>query len=227
MEEVAWSYSRINTFAQCPKKYQHLYVLKDVSEEESESMRYGHELHKAAEHYIKDGLPLEGKFRFMQHTLDTLNAIHGKKHCEFKMGVAKIADEDYEPCGYFDSNIWLRTVADLLIINGSMAHLVDYKTGSSAKYADTKQLDLMAASVLVHFPEVQTVKSALAYVVSKDFIKKNHMREDLVKYMNTFRPELWRLNGAMKNGVWNAVDSPLCGWCPVESCEHWYKAKRK
>ena len=225
--EPAWSYSRIKMFDQCPKKYNELVNLKSVKEPESEAMNYGKMVHSAAEHYIRDGLPLEKKFSFMQNLLDSLNNIEGEKHCEFRMGVSKDEEGGYSTCDYFAKDIWLRTVADLLVINGGKAYSVDYKTSKSAKYADTKQLDLVAGSLFVHFPEVKTIKSALAFVVSKDFITVEHTRDKMEDYLSTFRPELWRLGGAMENGVWNAVASPLCGWCPVQECEHWYKPKRR
>jgi predicted signal transduction protein with EAL and GGDEF domain len=57
-------------------------------------------------------------------------------------------------------------VADLLIINKDKGEgrVIDYKTGKSAKYADTKQLALMAACVFAHFPEVKVVKTGLLFV---------------------------------------------------------------
>ena len=108
----------------------------------------------------------------------------------------------------------------MLIVDGTKGWIVDYKTGKNAKYADTKQLDVMAGAVFVHYPELESIKSALAYLVSKDFIKKTHEKENHKKYLNTFSWELNRLDSATESGVWNANSGPLCGWCPVTSCEH-------
>ena len=83
-----WSYSSIKTFQQCPKKYYHLKVAKDVKDEGSEATIYGQELHKAAEDFIKQGIPLPPQFAFMQEALDALNKIPGEKHCELKLGIA-------------------------------------------------------------------------------------------------------------------------------------------
>ena len=96
-----------------------------------------------------------------------------------------------------------------------------YKTGKNAKYADMKQLDLMAGAVFVHYPEITKVKSGLAFVVSNEFPKKTHTREHLDTYLSVFDNQLEQLEASMDNGVWNAKTSPLCGWCPVKSCEHW------
>tara|TARA_R100001244_G_scaffold97973_1_gene73235 strand:+ start:126 stop:815 length:690 start_codon:yes stop_codon:yes gene_type:complete len=222
-----WSYSSISTFKQCPKKYYHLRVLKDVKDDTSAALVYGRDAHKAAEHYVKDGTPLPQVFSFMQGTLDAFNAIEGDKHCEIRFGVKRsfstarpAPDLDYEPCKFFADDVWWRGIADLLIINGTRGYLVDYKTGKNARYADTKQLDLLAAATFTHFPEIETLKSALVYVVSNDFIKKEHKAELRDSYFATFDPELERLAGAEESGVWNAISGPLCRFCPVLTCEH-------
>ena len=93
--------------------------------------------------------------------------------------------------------------------------MIDYKTGKNAKYADMKQLDLMAGALFVAYPELEEIKSGLLYVVSKEFPRKVHTRDKLDEYMSVFEDELYRLDAAMDNGVWNPKSGPLCGWCPV------------
>jgi hypothetical protein len=216
---TAWSYSSLSTFKQCPKKYYHLKVAKDVKDTGSSAMYYGNQVHKAAEDYIKDGVPIPTKFKFLQRPLDVLNKIDGDKHCEIRMGVTK-QDNEYTPTGFFGKDVWWRGIADLLIVNGKKAYLIDYKTGKNAAYADTKQLDLLAGATFTHFPEVETVKSALLYVVSNDFIRKKHTADLRKSYLSVFDEELDRLEVALEEDVWNAVESGLCGFCPVTSCEH-------
>lgn len=216
---ITWSYSSIKTFDQCPKKYYHLRVVKDVKDEGSEATLYGNEVHKAAEEYVKNGIAIPAKFSFMQDVLDSLNKIDGEKHCEIKLGIKKTST-GYEPCKFFDKDVWWRGIADLLIIQDDTAFLVDYKTSKNAKYADTKQLDIVAAAIFLHFPQIQTIKSALLFVVSKEFVPKRHDSSNRDSYLATFEPELDRLAAAQESGVWNAVSGPLCGWCPVTVCEH-------
>lgn len=219
---TAWSYSSIKTFDQCPKKYFHLKVAKDIKDEPGEAADYGTAVHEAAELFIKDGTPIPEKFAFMRPIVETLAKKKGTKVTEIKLGVT----EGLQPCGFFDKDVWYRGIADLLILNGPEAWLVDYKTGKNAKYADIKQLDLLAGAIFIHFPEVETIKSALLYVVSQEMPKKIHHREHLLTYMNVFGEQLERLESSMNNGVFNANPSGLCGWCPVESCEHWRPRRR-
>ena len=222
---TAWSYSSIKTFDQCPKKYYHLKVAKDVKDTPGEAADYGTAVHEAAELFITKGAPIPEKFAFMRTFVELLAKKQGTKYAEIKLGVAKVGDE-FQPRGFFDKDVWYRGIADLIIVNGSKALLVDYKTGKNAKYADMKQLDLLAGAIFVHFPKVETINSALLYVVSQEMPKKTHYREHLAAYMSVFNDALDRLEGALGNGIWNAKSSPLCGWCPVEVCEHW-RPRRK
>jgi len=216
---TAWSYSSIKTFDQCPRKYYHLRIAKDVKDEGSQATIYGQAVHKAAEEFIRDGVPVPKKYAFIQDVLDSLNRIEGEKFCEMKLGVA-IGDDGFEPCKFFGDDVWWRGIVDLAIINGSKAYIIDYKTSKNAKYADVKQLDLMAGAIFVHYPEVQEIKSGLAFVVSGEFIKKDHRRDQLDAYLSVFNNELDRLNTAEETDVWNAVSGPLCRFCPVSTCEH-------
>lgn len=222
---TAWSYSSIKTFEQCPKKYYHLKVAKDVKDDPGEAAIYGTEVHAAAEGYVKDGTPIPEKFAFMRPIVEPLAAKKGEKLAELRLGLRKVGG-GYEACGFFDKDVWYRGIVDLLILDGDRAWMIDYKTGKNAKYADMKQLDLMAGALFVKYPDLKVIKSALAYVVSHEFPKKTHKRENLNKYLSVFDSQLDRLEAAMENGIWNPVSSGLCPWCPVTTCENW-RPRRK
>jgi len=222
---VTWSYSSIKTFDQCPKKYYHLRIAKDVKDEGGTAAQYGTDVHKAAEDHVKSGVPIPPKFKYMEPVVEALKAIPGEKYTELKLGIRKTGST-YEPCKFFAKDVWWRGVADFVSVNGWKAHSVDYKTGKNAKYADTKQLDLIAGALFVHFPDVTRVKSGLAYVVSDEWIPKVHVRTEKNAYLSAFDDELERLEEAEASGVWNAKSGPLCGWCPVVSCEHHRKPRR-
>jgi len=219
-----WSYSSLSTFKQCPKKYYHLRVKKDVKDRGSEATIYGNKLHKAAEKFIKFNEPLPPEFSFMQGTMDTIARIKGEPYCEIRFGVTK-EDGEYNPCKFGSSDAWWRGIADLIIINGDKGYLVDYKSSKNAKYADTKQLDLLAAATFTHFPQLKTIKSALAFVVANDIVTKEHKADLRKSYFATFDPELERLQVALDEDVWNAVSGPLCAYCPVTKCPHWRERK--
>lgn len=221
----AWSYSSIKTFEQCPKKYYHLKVAKDVKDEPGEAADYGTAVHEAAEFFIKNGTPIPDKFGYMRPVVERFAALPGDKLAEIKLGIRKDGDT-YHPCEFFDKDVWWRGIADLLIIDGHKAYCIDYKTGKNARYADTKQLDLLAAAVFLHFPDVVYIKSALVFVVSGELVNKTHVRTERNTYLSVFNEQLDQLETAMANDVWNAKSSGLCPWCPVKECPNWRPKRR-
>ena len=215
-----WSFSSIKSFDQCPKKYYHLKVLRDYKEDDNaEHLRYGKEFHKAAELYIKEGVPLPPHFSFVKNTLDNLNQLEGEKLCEYEMGLT----EDLRPCAFKAEEVWWRGIADLIILNREKgeARVVDYKTGKSAKYADTGQLELMALAIFKHFPEIKKVKGGLLFVICKQFIKDAYVVEKQDIMWQKWMRDYDRMKFAYATDVWNPKPSGLCRkHCVVDSCPH-------
>lgn len=213
---TTWSYSSIKKFDSCPKQYYHLKVAKDFKDEEGSAALYGKEAHAAAELFIKDNLPLPPKFKFMHPVVSTLKDIPGDKYTELKLGLR----EDYTPCDFMAPDVWWRGIADLVVIRGDLAYLIDYKTGKSARYADTKQLDILAGALFVHYPQLNRIKSALAFIVSNEFVHKDHVLAFRDSYISCFENELDRLEVAYAQNAWRPRPSGLCGWCVVNTCLH-------
>jgi CRISPR/Cas system-associated exonuclease Cas4 (RecB family) len=217
MKIPAWSFSSIKTFEQCPKKFYHLKVARDYKEKETEAMLYGTAFHKAAEEYVRDGTPIPPQFKFAEAALEKLNAMEGEKLCEYEMGLT----ENLEPCGFKDKDVWWRGIADLMILNGDKAKVIDYKTGKSAKYADRGQLELMALATFKHFPEVNHVKAALMFVISQDFVKAEYSKEDEPRLWEKWLTDYNRMKAAYELDVWNPRTSGLCkAHCVVLECPH-------
>jgi hypothetical protein len=213
----SWSYSSLDLFIQCPHKYYRLKVKKDIKEPTSDHLVYGLDVHKAAEDYIKEGKPIPEKFAFIKPVLDKLNAYEGEKLCEYRMGLTR----NLEPCGFFDKGVWWRGVADLIILNGDSAKIVDYKTGKSSKYADTKQLEILSLAAFKHFPQVKRVKGGLLFVVANEFVKGDFDAEKSDVYWQRWLTNTGQLEKAFEFDVWNARPNFTCKkWCPVKDCVH-------
>jgi len=215
---IIWSYSSLKTFQQCPRKYYHTKVIKDIKESDTDATLYGKRMHLVAEEYIRDGKPIPPEFNYLEPTLKILADIPGDKHCEVKLGLTS----DFKACEFDAPDVWWHGIADLVIINNEkgLAHSVDYKTSKNARYADVKQLDLIAAGIFAKFPQIKKIKSALVFVVSNEIVKKKHEHTMKSLYLNSMEPELIRLEAAIKNDVWNPVSGPLCRYCPVTECAH-------
>ena len=215
--KYTWSYSGISLFQQCPQKYYRLRIKKDIVEPHQAHLDYGKEVHKAAEDYVCNDKSLDPRYEFIKPYLDTMKKLPGLKLCEYEMGLTK----DFQPCGFRDENVWFRGIADLLVIEDDKATIVDYKTGKSSQYADTKQLELLALLTFKHFPYVKSIKAGLIFVVAKDLVKADYATDKQSEAWQRWLPEIHRLEKAMETDVWNARPNFTCRkFCPVVDCEH-------
>jgi PD-(D/E)XK nuclease superfamily len=220
MSAVKWSYSGLKDYINCPRQYHEVKVLKNFTKETTQQMLYGTVVHKALEDYVKEGTPLAKNYLVYKDMMDTILQIPGVRYPEHHMAL----DEDKNPCSFGAKEYWVRGIADLLVIDGDMAYIVDYKTGNN-KYADPKQLRLMALMAFAHFPEIQTIKAGLLFVAHNSFLDENYEREAKDKLWESFDPELMRLKNSIDTDKWMANPTPLCGWCPVKKCE-FHKVRR-
>ena len=216
MTKVTWSHSSLKDYEGCARRYHAVKILKLYPFQETEATRYGTQLHLAAEEYVRDGKPLPPQFEFIKGTLDALLAKPGRKLAEQKMAL----DEKLNPVGWFDKTVWVRGIADLLILDDDnlTAWVVDYKTGNN-KYPDRDQLKLMSLMVFRHYPHIREVKSALLFVVKEDMVKHNMSIEEADAEWWKYRERVGRIGASIEADVWNPNRTPLCGWCPVKSCE--------
>jgi len=214
-QEIKWSYSGLKDYSNCPKQYQQVKVLKKFSKRPTQQMLYGTEVHTALENYVKDGTPLAKNYERYKKQLDPLREMDGIKYPEHRMAITY----DKEPCTFGAKNYWARGIADLLVVDGNQGFIVDYKTGSN-KYPDPKQLQLMALMAFAHFPELDRIKAGLLFVVHEHFVTSEYVREKIDEYWQDFYWELERLRLSYENDSWQANPTPLCGWCPVHTCEH-------
>lgn len=211
---VKWSYSSLKTYLNCAKQYYEVKVAKNYVQKDTHHTVYGKEVHKALEEYVKNGTPLPKNYDYVKPVLNSLIDIPGTKYAEREMALTI----DKEPCDFTAENYWVRGIVDLLITDGDTAYIVDYKTGNS-RYADPKQLKLMALMTFAHHPEIEYIKAGLLFVLRNTFIPEEYRREDIQKYWAAFHGDLERLKISFDMNMWPTNPSGLCGFCPVSSCK--------
>jgi hypothetical protein len=216
MDKIKWSHSALKDYEGCARRFHEVKVLKNYPFTDTVHTRYGKQVHEAAELYVKEGKPLPPEYDFMQPILDSLLKKEGRKLAEYEMGLR----EDLSPCGFMDSDVWVRGIADLLIIDddGLKAWVIDYKTGND-KYPDRDQLILMSLMVFAHFPHVRQVNSALLFVVKGSAVKHKMTLDEVEFHWWRYRERVSKLVSSYANDVWNPTSTPLCGWCQVKTCE--------
>jgi RecB family exonuclease len=214
---LSWSHTALKDYEGCPRRYHEVRVLKKYPFQETEATRYGNDLHKAVELYIKDNTAIPEQYAFVQPVVDALLKKPGRKLAEQKMAVTV----DLKPCDWFDKGAWSRGIADLLIIDDDnlTAWVADWKTGNN-KYPDRDQLRLMALLVFAHYPHIRKVNSALIFVVKDDMVKSKMSVDEFSTGWQEYRERVAKIEASVASGVWHPKQTPLCGWCPCTGCEH-------
>lgn len=214
---MKWSYSALDMYQQCPRKYHEIRVLKKYPKQQTDALMYGNDCHEAAEKYLNNSDPLPDKFKYIQSYLDVLAKIPGTRYCEYKMGLTK----DLQPCGIFDKEGWWMGIADLVVIQGDIAYVVDYKTGKSSRYADYDQLEIMALALFKHFPQIKIIKAALLFIVAKDFKDETYKTDEAPQTWLKWFKKIQRLEDSYEQNTWNAIPNFTCrNYCPCTGCEH-------
>ena len=211
------SYSHIKAFEQCPKLFYHAKHLNEFPFRESADTLYGKEMHKVAEDAIDSNAPIPSRFSYMEKPLASLKNKAGNKFPEIKLGVTA----SLVPCGFFSSEVWVRGIIDLLIVDGKLGWIIDYKSSMKTQYAEKDQLELMALLTFASYPEIDKINAGLMYPRANKLIKATYHRAD--------KGTLWSgwiaRNNAMKQAYeldkWATRQSGLCRkHCPVTECVH-------
>lgn len=205
------SFSKINIFMLCPFRFEQQYVAKTVKDDDNEFTLYGARVHKDLEVYGNTGdvddLGLES--RKFKPLVDKVVNLPGDKHFEFQLAL----DNDANPTSWFGADVWLRAIADVLVIHEDTALCVDWKTGKPKN--NPLQLSLLAAVIFRHFPQIKKVVSGYVWLHHNSSNKETYIRSE-------FKPVWSQLMGIF-NDVQEAIDlgvfptrvSYMCKYCPV------------
>ncbi len=215
MKEFAWSFSALTRYEQCPKQYYHLNVVKDFKDEDSQFSADGKEIHLAMYNRVVKGTPLPLNFRYLEKTAIKFVGLPGESSGELKFAMAR----DFSPTQYFAKDVFVRVVVDFLNVRGPTALIIDYKTGKPKP--GFSQLELSAAVLSTHLPEIETFKMAYVWLGDRKVSPHTLTKSQLVGVWNNFLPRVAKIESALKTTEFLAKPSGLCGYCPVTSCPHW------
>lgn len=216
-----WSFSMLEKFASCPKQAFHKYILKE-KEPETEWQRKGNQFDKAMEARLKQGTPLPPEFAVWGDKAASVASFckdGAKLATQLKMGLTR----DFAPCGFFDQGVWGRGALDALVLNYPVGIIIDWKTGKNNEskpwYNGGLQLKIFAAFVLKHYPRIDNVMAFNVY--ENEFGKPlKFTRGDQAALWREILPKVIKLEDAFKKQEWPPCKGPLCGFCPVVTCNY-------
>lgn len=215
MKKTAWSFSALDMFEKCAKKFYHLKVAKDVKEPDNQWQADGKFIHEALFKRVIDGVPLPVQLRHMEGIAQRFADAPGEKHGEMRLAL----NDKFEPRDFFAKDVWVRAVLDLLIIRDGHAVLVDWKTGKRKDRFD--QLKLSAAVLSRFMPEIESFKLAFVWLKDNEVSSLDIRKDELKQVWLDFMPRAAAIDEAKKTTNFPADPTPLCGYCPVTDCPHW------
>lgn len=211
----AWSFSVLDMFELCHKKYFHLKVEKDFKDSDNEAASDGKFIHVAMFNRVINGVALPIQLRQHESIADRFATTKGEKTGEMKLAL----NEAFEPRDFFANDVWVRAVLDLLIVRGDTAILVDWKTGKKKERWD--QLRLAAAVLSRYMPEIEHFKLVFVWLKDHDLSQSEVGKADMKAIWLEFLPRVSVIKDAIRTTDFPAMQSPLCAWCPVTTCPHW------
>lgn len=214
---VPWSYSSLQQYETCPRRFYYTRIAKVISEPQTEATIHGNEVHRALEQAVAGKQALAEKYARHQPIVDRLRATPGERFLEYKFALSKTL----EPVGYWDDSVWVRGVLDVAIVRKSSAIVLDYKTGK--RKVDQDQLRLFTLAGLSLWPHIESVKTGYIWLQSGAVDQEGYAREQKVEIYRDFAARVHRMETSEKNNDWQPRPSGLCrNYCPVgfSLCEH-------
>lgn len=215
---VAFSFSRLESYETCPKKYHALSVAKSVKDEGNEFTKYGEEVHKSFADYFLKNRSLPMHLSQYQKILSPIKGAPGRKYVEQKLCI----NAKYEGVDWFAKDAYCRVISDLTITSGERGILFDWKTGKQKD--DFTQLRLAGAVVFLLDEEVQSLDLVYFWTKSKSFTRDLErgplLREQMPQVFEELAPRLQRYQEAHAAEDFPARPSYICRYCPVLKCPY-------
>lgn len=212
----SWSYSKLKNYRTCPKRYYLIDVEKKYQEDFSgEHLAWGKQVHKAFEDRIGKGIPFPLGMENFEEVAARLARAPGRIMVEQQMAIT----QKLSPTGWFDKDVWFRSICDYLCVNGPVALAIDYKTGKILE--DSEQLALMAECIFAHYPEVQAVRTEFWWLKDDAATRQDFKRSERQATWRKVLPDVLTLQKAHETMDFPARSSGLCRkHCIVTECPH-------
>jgi len=218
MTKLAHSYTALKMYENCPKRYYHQRVTKEVVDQPGTATVYGERVHKQLEEYLKNTADLPAETAALQPLCDTV------KQSTQGGGMLLVEQEytltsDLKPTDWFAKDAWLRFKLDVLAIRpNGRAIVIDWKTGK--RRPDFDQLEMFAIAVFSFWPAADRVSSMFVWTKENATDKETYKREHLDDMWTRLLTRIHRVEKSLETDNWPAKPSGLCKFCPCrEFCE--------
>ena len=220
MKPLVWSYSFLSTYLRCRLQAEARYVTRTYPYKESPEMKFGNDVHKAAEHYIKGVLKpedIEKNYAAYKPLFDKAKAMRGISAAEHEMGLTR----EWRQTGFKASDVWGRCKIDFYVINGDSAVILDWKTGKI--WEDPFELEIQALFLSIFYPAVKNIAGMYVWLKDGKFGDVYNLGPTIYETQKKIENIMSRINME----VWHASKNALCGWCEHSHCKFYKETRRR
>lgn len=209
--KLSHSYSAIKLYENCPYRYFRQRIAKDVVDEGGEASIYGERIHQHLELKLKGEAELPQEIAHYEPLCASVERLAkgGELHIEKEL----VLNENLEPTGWWDKDAWLRSKLDILVLVGDEAVVMDWKTGK--RNPDFFQMQIFAAQVFKHFPDVRRVKTSLVWLKTMEMDTEVYDRQGANEVWAEIMKRIRRIHQSVEHDNWPAKPSGLCRFCPA------------
>ena len=208
------SFSSIKMYENCPKRYYHQRITKEVQDTGSDATIYGERVHEALEHRLDKKVELPSESKTYEPLCKSIEGLGGTLQVEQKLTLS----ENLTPTTWWEKDAWLRCILDVLIIFEDEAIVMDWKTGK--RRPDFSQLEMFALQVFSHYPNIKKVKSTFVWLKDLSLDSHTYNRLDADDLWVKLLSKTERINQSLTNNNWPPKPSGLCRFCPAKNiCE--------
>lgn len=225
MNKEQFSYSKINSYNTCPRKYEFSYVDFYPRKENNTNIIKGTLLHKMIELYINDqdyNIAYEGEFLLLKE--EEFNAFKQEFESIKEQTLIKQLKKMKENCEELNveqklSNIFndfaFSGFSDTLVKNKDKVIIIDYKTGKV--YPNFEQLEFYALIASYIYKEVNEFLLILSFTSHTTDYKLTIKRDELYKIENKLLKYISNIKNSIK---FQKKIGPLCNYCEYKpECE--------
>lgn len=200
---MAFSFSRLKLYGQCPAKYKFIHIDK-LPQGPAPAAERGKMIHAEIEEVLKGGLPLlSQEIAYLEPKLLEWQRLNAQPEMEFAV------DKDWNQVEFDAKEAHFRGVIDLYYEEQTIATVLDHKTGKERDYFD--QLSAYATVIFSIKPNIQFISPVIEFIDKKKTVKYDPIPRERMKSMQV---DLGFQFMAIENDTIFAPNpSYLCNYC--------------
>lgn len=213
MKFIPYSYSKIATYNQCPKKFDFKYIQKiEEPIKNKEALLKGKCIHSLIENYpnLSDNSLVPKYIDIFENFLKTKYKVLLDIEHVSEEGIG--LDKNLNPTDYKNGELFRGFIDYYAFINENTMIIVDWKTGKAKdlKYQDFTQVMFYALYMFLKYPKLEKIKAMFIYVEHNTDNSIIFERKFLENYKINF---LENIKNIEFDNNFNKKPQRLCEWC--------------